>query len=245
MDADFDRLVNEGSARPFSGWDFSSIAERWRAGTPPWDYAGLLREKMRAATSMVDLGTGGGEFLASLAPLPRKSFATEGYLPNVAVAERRLAPLGVHVLRTGPDLRIELPDRSLDLVASRHEEFSGPEVFRILRPGGRFLTQQVGVRNHGELQETFGVSPPPATNHVSSAVGLAAEVAASGLAVRTTDEATYSDEFLDVGALVFYLRAIPWEVPGFSADRYREPLWEIHQQIERTGAFRVAATDFS
>jgi SAM-dependent methyltransferase len=251
MGTDFDRRVSEGSALPFSGWDFSPIAPWWRAGSPPWDYAHLLREKMRLATSMVDLGTGGGEFLASLAPLPGKAFATEGYPPNVAVAARRLAPLGVRVLPIGPDLRIDLPDRSLDLVADRHESFSAPEVVRVLRPGGWFVTQQVGSRDHIELEEWFRTPPRPATDRVSdatefanrnsSAAELAEEVSTAGLDVRDAKEATYPDDFLDIGALVYYLRAAPWEVPGFSVDRDRKILRAIDQEIQRTEFFRLTS----
>ncbi|MGA9044355.1 MAG: class I SAM-dependent methyltransferase [Thermoplasmata archaeon] len=239
MSSDFERQVTEGTAIPVSGWDFSPIEERWRRGNPPWNYAEILREKMRTAASMVDLGTGGGEFLASLAPLPRKSFATEGYPPNLAIAQRRLGPLGVRVLPIGPDLRIDLPDATVDLVADRHEDFSGSEVRRILTPGGWFVTQQVGGRNNVELSQKFAARPPRPTNQISSSVELAEEIAGAGLAIDCTKEATYADEFLDIGALVFYLRMIPWEVPGFSLDRHREPLREIYEEIERVGSFRV------
>jgi SAM-dependent methyltransferase len=241
MADEFERRLREGATLPFSGWDFSPIAARWRVGSPPWDFASLLRDKMRTATSMVDLGTGGGEFLASLAPLPRNSFATEGYAPNVELARRRLSPLGVRVIAIGRDLRIDLPDRSVDLVADRHEEFSAAEVLRVLRPGGWFVTQQVGVRNHAELDERFAADTGPPGNDVTNATRLAAEVSAAGLVVERADEAFYSEEFLDVGALVFYLRAIPWEFPHFSVDRDREALRAIDAEIRRTGSFRVTA----
>ena len=241
MSSDFDGQVAEGFALPFSGWDFSAISGRWREGDPPWNYAELLREQIRSAQSMVDLGTGGGEFLASLAPLPPTTFATEGYPPNVALARRNLAPLGVRVLSTGANLRLDLSDRSLDLVADRHEEFSASEVYRVLRPGGWFITQQVGARNNLEFRQKFGVPSPRPTNDVSNAERLADEVAGAGLTVRRKEEATYSTEFGDIGAVVFYLRAVPWEVPGFSLGRDRERLKEIDDGIRRTGSFRVTA----
>lgn len=239
MSSDFDREVAEGLALPFAGWDFSPIARRLRTRGPPWNFASLLKEKIRVVSSMVDLGTGGGEFLASLAPLPRVTYATEAYPANFTIASRRLASMGVSVLPTGLDLRIPLPDNSVELVANRHEEFSGPEVFRVLTPGGWFITQQVGIRNNVELAEKFGAEPSHPTNDVSSAVELAEEISSAGFVIQDKAEATYSDEFLDVGAVVYYLRAIPWEVPGFSVDRHREHLKEIYLEIQRKGSFRV------
>ncbi len=188
---------------------------------------------------MVDLGTGGGEFLASLAPLPRVAYATESYPANLAIASRRLAPMGVSVRPIGPGLRLPLPDNSVELVISRHEDFSGPEVFRILTFGGYFITQQVGTRNNVELAEKFGAEPTRPTNNVSSAAGLAGEISSSGFVIEDKAEATYTTEFLDLGAVVYYLRAIPWEVPGFSVERHREQLKGIHREIRRNGSFRA------
>ena len=90
-----------------------------------------------------------------------------------------------------------------------------------------------------ELEERFAAEPTPPTNNVSSAVGLAEEIAAAGFDIQDKAEATYSNEFLDIGAVVYYLRATSWEVTGFSAERHTEQLKQIYQEIQRTGSFRV------
>ena len=43
--------------------------------------------------------------------------------------------------------------------------------------------------------------------------------------------------FFDVGAVVFFLRKVIWTVPDFTVDRYRTRLMDLHEQIERDGAF--------
>jgi hypothetical protein len=107
------------------------------------------------------------------------------------------------VLPIAPDLHIGLPDRSVDLVTSRHEEFAAPEVFRVTNSGGWFITQQVGSRNNTELREELGAPTAQFTNNVASATGLAEQIAAAGFTIRDKAESTYSNEFLDVGAVVF------------------------------------------
>ncbi len=62
-------------------------------------YDGRARELLERATSLLDLGTGGGEHLANLGPFPPVAVATESYLPNVSVAADRFAPLGIHVVQ--------------------------------------------------------------------------------------------------------------------------------------------------
>lgn len=38
--------------------------------------------------------------------------------------------------------------------------------------------------------------------------------------------------FTDVGALVYYLKAIPWLVPGFSVTTHLEPLLQLQERLE-------------
>lgn len=82
----FDRLVAEALALPFEGWNFSYIADRWREAPTSWDYRAKARALMAGASSLLDMDTGGGEVLASLAPFPPLACATEGWDPNVPVA---------------------------------------------------------------------------------------------------------------------------------------------------------------
>jgi SAM-dependent methyltransferase len=114
----------------------------------PWDYGGIVRTRMQAANSLLDLGTGGGEFLASLAPFPANAWTTEGYPPDVSVARKHLEPTGGQVVDVS-DIDGGLPFEadSFDLVIDRHTGYEPREVHRVLRMGGRFLTQQVGGEN--------------------------------------------------------------------------------------------------
>ncbi len=238
----FDSLIREAEELPLEGWDFTPIGHRWKRGRPSWDLPALVRARFPTTSSFLDLGTGGGEFLSGLAPLPLATFATEGYVPNVRVARRRLEPLGVRVLPIGGDHRIDLPDSSIDLVLSRHEEFDPVEVARVLRPGGVLLTQQVGGRNYSELLRRFGVPSEPAYNRVGSAESFAEEISEShALLVEDARECTFPERFLDVGAVVYFLRAAPWEVPGFTVARFRAVLEDLHREIVRVGFWGLTA----
>jgi len=83
------------------GWDFSYLEGRLTEEEPPWDFDTSCRAALREAEHVLDLGTGGGERLLSLADdLPADVVATEGWEPNVPIAEARLAPRGIPVCGT-------------------------------------------------------------------------------------------------------------------------------------------------
>lgn len=74
---DFETLVAEAQAAGFAGWDFSWLEGRWVEGPTPWDYREQVRARLTVVQSLLDLGTGGGELLASMAPLPPDTWTTE------------------------------------------------------------------------------------------------------------------------------------------------------------------------
>ena len=94
----FERLVAEGAAVPVEGWDFSWFKGRATEERPPWGYARLMGERMAGAEAALDIETGGGEVLATVARPPALLVATEGWRPNVTVAAGRLRPLRAHVV---------------------------------------------------------------------------------------------------------------------------------------------------
>lgn len=64
------------------------------------------------------------------------------------------------------------------------------------------------------------------------------------LEVVKQSEQFLRQRFYDVGALVYYLMAIPWQIPDFKVDKYREELYSIHLHIERQGYFEVTQHRF-
>ena len=229
---------NEES-QPFSGWDFGHIRSRYSEETPPWSYEDLAREVLRQARSAVDLGTGGGEVLAKLADtFPGRMVATEAYPPNWAVARDRLEPAGASLVAYAADeVSSELPfrDASFDAVLDRHEAYDACEVARVLTPGGAFLTQQVQGRSHADLLAWFGTEPRWPDVTVDR---LAADLVRAGLDIELARSWRGTISFLDVGALVYYLTAIPWEVPDFSVRRFTPELLGLQRRLDETGVLR-------
>jgi len=227
---------------------------RYVEGRTSWDFGQEMRSLFRRAESMLDMATGGGEFLSSLGPLPERCTVTEGYGPNLRVARDRLAPLGVDVVDTFWDDNGQEPQRgalpfrtgTFDLVMDRHESFLPNEVARVLNGGGIFATQQVGNSNNSELREFFGKNPATSRRervhwNLTKAVN---EVESAGMKVLLKKEERFMSKFLDVGALTYYLKVIPWEVPGFSIRKDLARLRDADSTIRTKGSFTVTTSRF-
>lgn len=221
---------------PFVGWDFSYITDsgRMRSEPLPWSYGSMANRAIQQASSMLDMGTGGGEFLESLRPFPPSVYATESYFPNVTIAKARLTPLGVKVVQIEEDNRLPFQTGQFDLILNQHESFSAKEVRRILKNDGMFLTQQVGGLDCIGINEMLGVP----INHEYADWSLKTalkELKTYNFEVIKACEDYPAQRFYDVGALVYYLKAIPWQVPNFDVEAFLPSLYKIHQKIEQKG----------
>jgi len=215
------------AAAPFQGWDFSYIAGRMTQDEPPWDYLALARAALSNARDVLDVATGGGEVLASLAPFSGRVTATEGYVPNVEVARRRLAPLGVSVFQANTASGMPFDDCAFDLILNRHGGFRPAEMHRVLKRGGVFLTQQVGGDNLADLVETFGAE---LTFPQMTLERNAGELERLGCELRRAEPWRGPVTFADVGALVYFLTAVPWVVEGFDLERHLDVLASLEAQ---------------
>ncbi|NLF65521.1 MAG: class I SAM-dependent methyltransferase [Chloroflexi bacterium] len=213
----------------FLGWNFSYLQGRYFEPSLPWSYEERVRALLATAGSVLDMGTGGGEKLLEFKDwLPAHTVATEGWPPNVPVARENLQPYGIRVVPYDIETEARMPfaDRTFALVINRHEAFDAFEVARILQPEGVFLTQQVDGRSMADLSSLFGLEPSHL--HVTLAE-CGKEVEQAGLVVEFADEAMGNVRFADVGALVYYAHAAPWDFPAdFSVERYATQLLELH-----------------
>ena len=244
---DRDSLIaawQHAETQPFSGWDFACLAGRMIEDDPPWDYLARAAVLMRQATSVVDLDTGGGERFLELRPhWPAKVVVTEGYPPNFDLVTQRLAPLGVQVLsvRLTDDAPLPFADGEFDLVLNRHAAFNPAEVARILASGGSFLTQQVHGLWAADLLAAFGATPqwPDAAPEK-----YVPRLQATGLAIVDVQEWQGALCFADVGALVYYLKAVPWLVPGFSVVTHSDALFALQKRLDAEGELRFTARKY-
>lgn len=239
----FEQLLREADARPLVGWDLSCDGRITTTATP-WNFEAAVVRHARRSPDMLDMGTGGGEWLSQLAHRPARTVATEGWVPNVAVARERLAPLGVEVVEVegaddnatqGGEEQAQLPfaDASFHLVVNRHESFVASDVHRILVAGGRFVTQQVASDFNADAYALLDLRMPALPRwQLDTAVD---QLTRAGLVIEQGEEGAEVLSFGDIGAFAWYLKHVPYVCPEFTIDRCRDALARLHERIQDSG----------
>ena len=226
----------EESIAYIHGWDFSHIDGRYTEQDDlPWDYRAVIGQHLRSEMKILDIDTGGGEFLLSLNHPYENTSAMENYPPNVELCKEVLLPLGIDFRPGDGKENLPFEDGRFDMVINRHGDFNAEEIHRVLRPGGLFITQQVGAENDRELVELLcGETDMPFPEQYLELTSR--KFTNAGFTILHGEEVHRPIRFFDVGALVWFARIIQWEFPDFSVDTHLENLLHAQKILEEQGS---------
>ena len=226
------------------GWDFSHIEGRYmEEDALPWDYREEILQYLKPEMQLLDIDTGGGEFLLGLQHPGENTAATENYPPNIALCKEKLLPLGIDFRPADGNGTLPFETASFDMVIDRHGDYNPAEIYRVLKPGGMFVTQQVGAENDRALVELLcGDVPMPFPEQYLERAEKRFEK--EGFSILRREECYRPIRFYDVGALVWFARIIQWEFPGFSVDTHLEQLMAAQKKLEQEGVLQALVHRF-
>ena len=179
------------------GWDFSSMSDLRQP--VPWEYHEVVLRYLRPSDAVLDIGTGGGDRLRDLAGAFGSGLGVDMDPAMVRFATRNSAMPNLS-FRVCSD-RLESVPETFDVIINRHAPFDPSAVAAHLRPGGYFITQQVGERNMACVKAVLGQPPgPPAIQRQSFAAGE----------LRLLAFLEYDVEYVvcDIESLAFWLNAL-------------------------------------
>lgn len=198
------------SIEPLRGWDFSRA--RTTRDPTPWSYADVVRRYLQPASLVLDLGTGGGERFLPLAPRFASGVGIDCDPAMIQVArENRPAWLANKVDFQVMDAEsLQFPDATFDVILNRHCTVFVEPIVRVLRPGGFFITQQVGRRNTANILGAFGWTADSFGPDWGQELDVLADrFRARGCTIVAQAEYNVRQWFCDVESLVFWLKSAP------------------------------------
>ncbi|MGE7625277.1 class I SAM-dependent methyltransferase [Viridibacillus sp. NPDC096237] len=214
----------------FKGWDFSHLAGRWEEEELPWDYKRVVLDYLKPEHQLLDMGTGGGEFLLTLGHPFENTSVTEAWEANVNLCKNTLEPLGICVQQVFEDTQLPFDENSFDLIINRHEAYDVQEIKRLLKPDGIFITQQVGGKNNELLSKfIFGNFQ---TDYSDLCLRNEMNKFASHNFIPLFKHEYFPYlRFFDVAAIVYYAKIIEWEFPGFTVEKYYDKLCLLQKNL--------------
>jgi hypothetical protein len=192
---EFDELL--AAVTPRRGWDFSQLNALRQP--VPWEYSDVAARYLQPADVALDIGTGGGERFRDLAGSFAHGLGIDLDPDMIQHAEHASAAPNVEFRVCSA--RLEGVASAFNVILCRHAPFELEAVAGHLKPGGYFITQQVGERNMASVKAALR---QPAT----SAEFRADQITNAGL--RLLAFAAYDVEYVvcDIESLIFWLSAL-------------------------------------
>ncbi len=221
--------------KSFQGWNFSYIDKRKSDEPLLWNYDTIVQQYLNVNSILLDMGTGGGEYLLTLNHPYSNTFATEAYPINFELCKIRLTSLGIDVRQVFNDNYLPFENDMFDIIINRHEAFDINEVYRLLKPNGLFITQQVGGLNNKELSRFLISDFKEIISSEHTLENNLILIQNKGFTILDSDECFPKLKFFDVGALVYFAKIIEWEFPDFSVDSCFKQLCQLQSIVEHEG----------
>jgi len=215
-----------------SGWDFSTV--RWRRDPTLWEYGDVARRLLSPTDHVLDVGTGGAETFLTLSSRFGSGVGIDVSPEMVACAQANVVAAGVRNVQVSvmDAQHLDFESGTFDVVLNRHCIIDVDETVRVLRPGGRFFTQQVGRRNMQNILRAFGWTPDSFPDGWWQPIRpVAGAFATAGCHVEAVAEYDVRYWFQDIRSLLLWLKAVPLPETFDPARHWRA----VNAIIERHG----------
>lgn len=139
-----------------NGWDFSKL--QVTSEGIEWNFYEEVIKRSKGTDVLLDIGTGGGENVLSIASSFHSVFGIELSSGMLETAKSNLVKANVSNVQfeqMSSD-HLDFPLNSFDVVSCCHAPFIPNEVAKVLKSGGIFLTQQVSEADKLNIKTAFG-----------------------------------------------------------------------------------------
>jgi SAM-dependent methyltransferase len=209
------------------GWDFSKIEPNVEDVT--WELTDEVK-KFKGNKVLLDLGTGGGKKLLSLADDFKCLIGIDNSEGMITTANKNRNKENVRFILCSFD-KVPLPDNSFDVIMARHAPFSVKEVSRLLKQGGIFITQQVGEKDKINIKEIFGRGQNFGEQSGEAVENSLNEFKSNGYEIVKKERYDATEYYKDMGDILFLLENTPI-IPNFDRESDKENLLKFEQEFK-------------
>lgn len=196
------------------GWDFSQVKTEKEG--EKWDFLEEVLKISNPDSILLDIGTGGGEKVLEIADKFLFVIGIDHSKSMIKTANRNLSKSSnknvTFVLMDSKELIFE--DAFFDVVLSRHCDFYPKEVFRVLKPEGYFLTQQVSEGDKLNIKKAFNRGQAFGKKDGALKNRYLNELKQAGFKNIKADEYDAKEYFKSLESLIFVLKSTP-TIPNF------------------------------
>lgn len=214
-----------------NGWDFSKL--RVTETGPRTNYVKIVLSHLNKQKTLLDIGTGGGEKLATHAPRVRYAVAIDNGRNMVETAKRNFHKnrLGNAHMILCDSAKLPLVQASFEVVTDRHAPFKAQEIARVLKNGGVFITQQVSEGDKQNIKRIFRRGQDYGKKPGTKKRRYIRELKHAGLRIIKACTINTTEYYKTMKDIIFLIANTPM-IPDFNIEKEQSKLAEIEEKLK-------------
>ncbi len=216
-----------------NGWDFSQVKKISEG--EQWNFYNEVTQRCRKSDLLLDIGTGGGEKLLSIADSCLLLVGIDCSKSMIQTANENLQKSGksnVRFLQMDAE-NLEFPHHFFNVVSCRQSPFCAKEAAKVLVDGGVFLTQQVSENDKLNIVQAFGRGQKQAADGTLKKKYIS-ELYEAGFSDVQSFEYDATEYYATYEDIVFLLKHTPI-IPNFGESENDFAVLETFIEENRTG----------
>lgn len=220
-DLDYDKFYDR--VGKINGWDFSKINVLTEG--VKWDYQQEILKRAHPTNLLLDIGSGGGENLETLAAFFAFIVGIDQSGGMIKTAQKN------SMLANNKNIRfcqmsssfLQFPHEFFDIVTCRHAPFHPEEVAKVLKKGGYFITQQVSEADKLNIKQAFHHQHKDINGRLQAR--YIDELKHAGFSIVRSDEYNATEYYQSPEDLLFLLKHTPI-IPHFAEEKHHFKIFE-------------------
>lgn len=191
------------------GWDFSEL--KVEKEERKWNLYEKAIKKVEDRGELLDIGCGGGKKILKVADAFDKVVGIDSSKAMIKKAKQNLKEAGKEDVefKLMDAKSLEFEDESFMVITCRHAPFEADQVYRALKNGGLFITQQVSLGDKRNIKEVFGRGQGWGEEEGSFKKRLLNELEEAGFEDIEVDEYEVDEFYKEAEDVIFLLKHTP------------------------------------
>ena len=224
---DYERIANKIKEQKINTFNYDATELAVNGNIPAWNIKDIVGKYNKKDYHVLNIDACNGDIIKGLENPKLRKFATQQF--DFDAHKEDLNKHGITVRETYDNGYMHFESKYFELIFSEYAQLDFEELYRITKPGGILIIEQVGNKDSAELLKYFNIE------HKGTLSKYIDEATRVGFDIPDSEICNYTIEYKSTDDVMKMLMSKAYRYINFSVDKYIRTLCTIENDIQLNG----------